>query len=257
MDEPTGFSSHTGISWNGTTGVVEYGGGDKGMVVIFYKKPLHDPSKSAETGRPFFVDKIFVRIAPPGERLNIVDREAHDGDRRRWPMQWAQFQQNKEQHPDGTPIDMLFPEQPSVGATLRASGVQTIEQCAELSGNAIDNIGMGAQSYCNAAKKYLEQANKGVGIAQHRRDMEERDRQIKVLTRQIEELQSALKHQEHVAINTPSLAQIQAMFSQMQGRPTHMPNVSFDPQTAMINNTSTTAQVTQARTPRRRAKISM
>ena len=36
--------------------------------------------------------------------------------------------QNKAQVPEGTPIDLLYPENPAIGATLRGSGVQTIEQ---------------------------------------------------------------------------------------------------------------------------------
>lgn len=157
MDE--GFASHTGINWQGNVGVVEYGN-DRNMIAMFYVKSVLVPAKSNEHGRPYHEDQVFVRIHPPGERLNIVDRPVKDSDKRRWPIQWAQFQQNQEQHPEGTPVDLLYPAHPSVAATLRANGVFTIEQCAELSGPAIDSIGMGAQRYSNDAKKYLELANR-------------------------------------------------------------------------------------------------
>src|SRR5207253_2854770 len=109
-----------------------------------------------------------------------------DGDKRRWPMQWSQFQQNKEQKPAGTPIDLLYPEHPSVAANLRGWGIHTIEQCAELTGNAIDNIGMGAQRYCNDAVKYIEAAEKGVGASRMRHEMDELMGQVRVLTQQVE-----------------------------------------------------------------------
>ena len=44
------FSTPTNISWRGDVGVVEYGGGDKGMICMFYNRPMHDPIKSKEAG---------------------------------------------------------------------------------------------------------------------------------------------------------------------------------------------------------------
>lgn len=188
------FSNHTGIQWNGSVGVVEYGGGARGQIAIFYHKAVHNPVKSQQEGRPIFDDKVFVRVSPPGERLNIVDRPATRSDQQRWPQQWALFQQNKEQTPEGTPIELLYPEKPAVAATLRANGVMTIEACAELSGNAIDSIGMGAQSWVNAAQKYVQAANKGVAITQFRKEMEEKDREIKLLQQQIGSLQQEIEN---------------------------------------------------------------
>jgi len=251
MDE---FASHTNIVWQGNTGIVEYGGGDRGMVCMFYNRAVHNAAKSAQSGRPFYEDKIFVRIHPPGERLNIVDREATDTDRKRFPAQWQQFRQNKQQQPEGTPIELLYPDYPSVPAMLRASGVQTIEQCADLSATAIDGIGMGAQRYVNAAKKYLEAAAKGGATTQMRHELEERDREIKVLKKQVADMKEQLQQ-----LQTPQpmdMAQIQAMLAGMMGRPqfptTPQPSQQFDAQTALINATSPTAQATQARKGRTR-----
>src|SRR6188768_3334059 len=139
MLEPTGFASPTGIDWRGDIGIVQY---DKTMVVMFYNKAQHNPAKSAAAGRPQYDDVVYVRIHPPGERLNIVDRPADETHRRKYPVQWAQFQQQRQQIPEGTPIGLLFPETPSVEAALRATGIHTIEQCAELSAHAIENIGI-------------------------------------------------------------------------------------------------------------------
>ena len=74
------------------------------------------PAKSAELGRPYSEDQIYVRIHPPGERLNIVDRRANEDDKRRFPQQWHLFSQQKEQHPEGTQIELLYPEYPAVAA---------------------------------------------------------------------------------------------------------------------------------------------
>src|SRR5271166_1464648 len=137
-DEPTQFQTPTNITWRGDVGTVEYGGGDKSLVVFFYNKAVPQPGKSKAAGRPMYENVTFVRMAPPGEKLNIVDRPARGEDARRFPLQWAQFEKNAEQIPDGTPIDLLYPENPAISATLRASGVHTVEQCAEMSAHAID-----------------------------------------------------------------------------------------------------------------------
>src|SRR5438045_2741613 len=150
------FLPASGIDWQGEVGLVKYGNDQQ--VVIFYNNSVPNPQKSKEVGRPYNEDKVYIRMHPPGERLNIIDRPANSTDARRFPLQWSQFQQNKEQTVAGTPISLLYPEHPSIGANLRACGVHTIEQCGELSGSAIDQIGMGAQQHCNNAKKYLESA---------------------------------------------------------------------------------------------------
>ena len=185
------FAPPTGITWGGAgghVGTVEYGGGAQGLVVFFYNKSSHNKQRSLAEGRPVYNDQVFVRIAPPGEKLNVVDRPATGSDARRWPKQWEQFQQNKQQTVEGTPVDLLYPDNPSIGSTLRASGVYTIEQLAELSGNAIESVGMGAQTWVNAAQKYMQAANKGVKMAQYRHDLEERDREVSFLTKQVNDL---------------------------------------------------------------------
>lgn len=235
------FNTHTNINWRGDVGVVEYGGGTKGQIAIFYHRAVHDPKKSLEAGRPVFVDQVYVRVAPPGERLNVVDRPATGSDAKNWPIQWAQFQQNNEQVPEGTPIDQLFADKPAVVATLRANNVFTVEQCAELSGNAIDNIGMGAQSWCNAAQKYMEQANKGVAIVHFRKEMEEKESQIRVLNQQIEMLKSEVHSlRENKKTDSLNLEEVQKLIANAMGRP-QMPvaggNIgnNFDVSTAQIN----------------------
>jgi hypothetical protein len=183
-----------------------------------------------------------------------VDREDRESDRLRFPNQWNQFQQNKQQTPEGTPIDLLYPESPAIAATLRACGVFTIEQCAELSANAIENVGMGAQAWVNSAKKYIEAAHKGVGVTQMRAALEERDREIKVLHKTVETLKNRVEELSQRTQGVPDLAAIQALLAGAMQRPVHMPQAGFDSQAAMINATSATSQIEQAAKARRRSR---
>lgn len=258
------FSPHTDIKWNGTVGTVQYGGGDRTMVAMFYTKAAHSPAKSAENGRPVYEDKVFVRIHPPGERLNIVDRPATSADQRRFPTQWAQFKENRQQVPDGTPIDLLYNDQPSVAAMLRSHGVHTVEQLSELSASAIEEIGMGSQTYVNNAVKYLQMSAKGVGASQLRRELEERDRKIFTMTGTIEKLQMQVDKLMQGGGGNGStnidLATLQQFIASQQGRPVHpagapkqMPQ-QFDAATAMINGTSVSSELAKTKRPRSRIK---
>ena len=260
------FQSHTGIEWQGNVGVAQYGGGDKGQVVMFFKKAVQNPAKSAQAGRPQFETKIFVRVHPPGERLNIVEREVTPNDKLRWPGQWQQFSENKQQIPDGTPIELMYPELPHIAAMLRANGVHTVEVLAELSGHAIDNIGMGAQQYVNDAVKYLDMSVKGAGLTKIRAEMAEKDRTIKSLQHQIDLFKEELARvQEQLRTNSSIMAHAMAAGNMpvpaMPPAGTPMSKV-FDPQAAMISANHPTAHIaqqkragTQAKPARKRARL--
>jgi len=228
-------------------------------VVQFYNKSVHNPAKSQEAGRHVYDDVIFFKSFMPGEqRFEIVDRPATRQDKQNYALQWAAFSQNQSQTPEGTPISMLYPEKPAVASTLQAYGVHTIEQCAALNANSIDSIGMGCQTWVNDAAKYLAMANQGVTATKFRKELEERDGQIRVLQQQIEQL----KVQVAAAQSTPQAngvdpALVQAVIAQMSGQmrprmPLNPLGEVFDAQTAQINATSTTAEVTRQRRGRPR-----
>jgi hypothetical protein len=252
MDELPGYNSIRKMGeWGG---IVQYGGGDPSMVVMFYLKPVLNPAKSDAHGSPQFDDKIFVRIHPPGERLNIVDKPATDADRKRFPMQWMQFKENAPQECSGTPIDMLFPSKPSISAALKASGVHTVEQCSELSAHAIETIGMGAQQWQNEAKRYLQIANKGVKATELRRIVEEKDREINSLQNKVERLVAELDSIRERANQSVTMQDVQQMFANQggQGRrgvfaPGKQLPTSFDAQAAQIAATHITGDLARAK----------
>jgi hypothetical protein len=184
LPSPTGIDPRTGM--------VRYGE-DRNMFVVFYQRSVEDPIASKQAGRRICKGGTYIKIQPPGERLTVIDRPVTEDDKRRWPSQWQHFERNHEGAlVEGTPIDLLYPDHPEVADMLRGSAVHTIEQCAALSGLAIESIGMGAQEYVNRAKKYLEHSAKGVAFHQHSKDLAERDQKIRLLENSVRLLQDTV-----------------------------------------------------------------
>lgn len=176
----------TGIDWHGGggTGTVRYGE-DSNLLVMFYNRSV--PVAVVE-GRPVHRDAIFIKIQHPGETLNIIDRPVKDEDKYRFKQQWSNFVHDRTQVPEGVPIDLLFPNHPSVSDNLRGFGIYTVEQCAELSAHAIDTIGRGAQEYQSRAKKYLEMANKGASFHKLQKENDDLQQKLRIQEGQIESL---------------------------------------------------------------------
>jgi len=206
------FAKPTGVNWAGSHyGTVRFGE-DNQKVVVFYTRPVENPAKSMEVGAGarHFENKIFIRIHEPGERLNIVDRPVLDVDKDRFPVQWSRFVQNETQIPDGTPIDLLFPNNPAVAENLKGYGIYTIQQCSKLTANAVDNIGMGGQEYVNIAKSYLENASDGTAflklqdeITKLKQVLKIRDDQVSKLISQVDQLIAATRNPDMNKLQPP------------------------------------------------------
>jgi hypothetical protein len=195
-------------------GMVQYGPGDDKLIVGFYKKSVHNVAQSRLEGKPVYEGRDYVKIEHPGEgNLNRVDRPVQESDMRRWPRHWAHYQAGITQIPDGIPLSLLFPDKPQIVDMMRGYNIHTVEQLSNLSAQAISTVGMGAQDWVNAAKRYMERADKGVSHHQHEKALADRDQKIATLERQVAEVTALV---------------------QQQRRPVD-PNYDF--QTAQINNT--------------------
>jgi len=185
-------------------GMANSGPDDNQLMVGFYKRSILNRAKSQEAGVPIHESRDFVKIQHPGESLNVVDREVTPQDKARWPNKWAQYEAGVNQIPDGIPINLLFPTKPEIETTLRGYNIHTVEQLANLSAHGIGTIGMGAQDWVNAAKKYMERAEKGIDHHHFETAIAKKDQQIATLTRQVEELAALVQSRSKEAPNPQS-----------------------------------------------------
>lgn len=225
------FARPTGIDWAGSHyGMVRFGE-DNQKVVVFYIRSVENPAKSREEGTRIFENAVYVKIHEPGERLNIVDRPVKDEDKDRFPVQWSRFIHNKTQIPEGTLVDLLFPNNPAVADSLKAHGVYTIQQLAKLSAHAIDNIGMGCQEWVNMANSYLQNASSGVEFIKLQEKIKSLEQNVRIKDDQIEKLVAQVDALL-VAVRNPELNKLQPGFIE-----------GHDVQSERINSTHITSDI--------------
>jgi hypothetical protein len=145
-------------------GIVEFGS-DARLFVEFYSRSVRDEVASKSADRPVHVQVDYVRIRQPGER-DEINRPAHDGDRRRFSRHWQAYQEGRQATPDGTPLSILFPNNPEIVENLKYDKIFVVEQLAELNDTQIGNIGLGGRQFVDKAKAFLKAANSGRGFAQ-------------------------------------------------------------------------------------------
>jgi hypothetical protein len=213
MDLP----AHVTMGSNGV-GTVTFGS-DANINVHFYAKAVLDPVASQAAGRAVHKQVDYVRLQHPGER-DVVDAPVSDKPEMplRFAAQWTAYQQRKEHVPEGTPIEMLFPQNPEIAANLHTMAIHTVEQMANCGAIALQQIGMGAQNWQTAAKAFLSAANKGVEFHRMQKELKDRDNKIEVLqnnltllTAQVERLMAEKSgHAQQTALSVHATAPMAA-----------------------------------------------
>lgn len=231
-------------------GSVLTGPADTSMLCIFYKRAVHNPTRSAQEGRPIYVDEDFVMIQQPGEaNLQKVDRPVKPEDTQRWPAQWAAYVAGRDQVAEGTPLGLLFPRHPSAIAMLQAIGIMTVEHLANASATAIAAIGMAGQDYVNYAQKYIRGASHGASFHQMQMELEQTHRdnrrlqkQVDDLVHQMQQINQGLLAQAGVGVPMPGVPRQPAPppaqplpGGSMPRAPTFGESALFDAQTAQID----------------------
>lgn len=191
MNDFVGLPGISKINMQGDYGIAQYGD-DTRLVVKFFMKSVLDQAQSRNSAMPIHKNIEYVEMHAPGERLNIVCRPVTDSDKFRFPVQWSQFINKREQRPEGTPVDLLFPNNPAVADNLRAHAVFTIQQLANLSASGIDTIGMGGQDWVNMAKKYIANATDGIAFHKMQEELKKTNEEKAVLEYKVSKLQEQL-----------------------------------------------------------------
>lgn len=163
---------------------------DKKLYVQFYTRAVMNNFKSAQEGRPIFDELDFVRIIIPGDRNNVVDTEVTQEHRIRFQEQYDRFKKNQEQAVSGTPLEVWPQMTVGMVAELKAQGIHTVEQLADLPDGLAQKF-MGSFALRQKAKTFLEAAQGQAANTKLEAELESRDNEINVLKEQVKQLMAA------------------------------------------------------------------
>ena len=165
------------------------------MAVFFHAVQVRNNFKSDAEKRPIFEERIFIKKLVPGDSTLIVDRPMREQDMEDFPIEWARFEQKKEQKVAGTPIDAWTVVSDTQKAEFKALNIFTIDQFANLPDVAGDKI-MGFNDLRSKARTFIMAAQDSQMMDKIRAEMDKK-----------------LEAQE------AELAELRAMINKKAGRP--------------------------------------
>jgi hypothetical protein len=127
------------------------------MAVFFHTVQRQNNFKTMTEKRPIFEEKIFLKKLVPGDSTLVVDRPMRETDIEEFPVEWARFQQKKEQKVSGTPIDAWAILSDTQKAEFKALHIYTIDQFAQLADSAGNKI-MGFNDLRDKARAFIAAA---------------------------------------------------------------------------------------------------
>ena len=165
------------------------------MAVFFHAVQVRNNFKSDAEKRPIFEERIFIKKLVPGDSTLIVDRPMREQDMEDFPIEWARFEQKKEQKVAGTPIDAWSAVSETQKAEFKALNIFTIDQFANLPDVAGNKI-LGFNDLRSKARTFIMAAQDSQMMDKIRAEMDKK-----------------LEAQE------AELAELRAMINKKAGRP--------------------------------------
>lgn len=132
-----------------------FGESTKGkMHVFFHPVQVKSNYKSVLQKRPIFVEKVFITKLVPGDQSLKIDRPMRESDMEEYPVEWARFEQKRDNKVEGTPIEAWQILSDTQKAEFRAMNVFTVDQFANLPDSTGNKI-MGFNDLRAKAKAFI------------------------------------------------------------------------------------------------------
>ena len=166
---------------------------DSRLNVKFYQRAVQNNFKTNLEGRPIMEMRDFILIEVPGNQTLSIDTFAQDEDKKRFPIEWARYQNEKT---DGDIEGTLLNDWPvlnaATAAELKHFKFYTVEQIAGASDAQLNTIGMAAGmspfALRDKAKAFLASAKDTALVQQQADELSKRDEVIARMEAQIAEL---------------------------------------------------------------------
>ena len=182
---------------------------ESGALVEFYTGSTQNKAKSAEAGRPIFVDRLFVRIQTPGDTRTTIDRIATEQDKRRFPRALSIHERGEKVAMEGTPLEEWPPITRSQVNELKHVGIMSVEVLADVSDTHIQRMGPGYLQLREKAKAFIESADAEAAATAWAREKAELQEQMRQMQEQMQAMQESAKRKP-AAKKTETQAELEA-----------------------------------------------
>lgn len=164
---------------------------DSKLWVEFYQDAEQSIFLTEEKGYPVFVDKIFCKITIPGDtqQVSVKEVKGQQGEelKRRFPQQWAAFQQGIDPITIGYPLEEWAAISRSQVETLKALKFRTVEHVADASDAQLQRV-MGGMELRIKAKAFLDKAKDEQLVQKQAAENERLSKRIAELEEQIKRI---------------------------------------------------------------------
>lgn len=124
-------------------------------VQFFYGRVRTKSRNSATTGR--IETRLFVAKQPKGDRFTVAVRSINEDEaQRQFPREFAAFKQYEDVPTSGTPLSELPGISQSQIGMLVINGLRSIEDLAEISADAVGQLGLEVIQAQRLAKRWVE-----------------------------------------------------------------------------------------------------
>jgi hypothetical protein len=178
---------------------------DSVLAVRFYQREVENEHLTTQEGRPIKYMADFVRIEVPGNMTSIIDTFANNDHKQRFPIQWAQYLNDKAAGSgpadvQGTLLRDWSLLTPAQASELRHFKFYTVEQVANSSDQQIHSLGMAVGmspfAFRDKARAYLAAAKDSGVVMQQAEELKKRDLQITELQEQMARLMAQMQQPE-------------------------------------------------------------
>lgn len=169
------------------------------LAVRFYQREVENEHMTSQEGRPIKYMADFIRIEVPGDMTSIIDTFVHDDHKKRFPIQWAHYQNDKQTQVEaqGTLLKDWSLLTPAQASELKHFKFYTVEQVAAASDQQIQGIGMivGTSGFAfrDKAIAFLAAAKDSSLVMQQADELRKRDTEIEELKRQVAQLAQVME----------------------------------------------------------------
>jgi hypothetical protein len=175
-------------------------GEDRNLFVEFAMEPLLDKLATEREGRPMYKDVPFITINFPGDKTKRIHRpikakgdESNPADSDRFPRQWAAFQNQQSQIPEGSRLEEWPVCTRSDVLNFKQFGIHTVEMLAALSDNQVQGLPLGTSQLRAKAQAFLEQAKDGAATAKYAKENADLKQDLDLAHGQIKDLAARLE----------------------------------------------------------------